>query len=95
MKEVALKKDLVELAETMAAMASAGAMNLQAAETHMPGRPPQEAPLEGWVDHLRLQVKYVLFDLEATRRENHYLRQMLDNRRGNVGEDGDDRWKRK
>ena len=29
---------------------------------------------------LRLQVTYVLFDLEATRRENRYLRQMLESR---------------
>jgi hypothetical protein len=31
-------------------------------------------------------VKYLLFDLEATRRENRYLRQMLENRHR-----GDDR----
>jgi len=29
---------------------------------------------------LRLQVKYLVFDLEATRRENRYLRQMLESR---------------
>ena len=29
-----------------------------------------------------LQVKYMAFDLEATRRENSYLRQMLDSRSG-------------
>jgi len=29
-------------------------------------------------DHLRLTVKYLLFDLEATRRENKYLRNMLE-----------------
>ena len=30
--------------------------------------------------YLRLQIKYVIFDLEATRRENRYLRKMLENR---------------
>ncbi|MGB8227334.1 MAG: hypothetical protein WCE45_10815 [Sedimentisphaerales bacterium] len=30
------------------------------------------------LDHLRLTVKYLLFDLEATRRENKYLRKMLE-----------------
>lgn len=30
------------------------------------------------LDYLRLSVKYLVFDLEATRRENAYLRQMLD-----------------
>ncbi len=29
------------------------------------------------VDHLRLHIKYMLFDLEATRRENQQLRKLL------------------
>ena len=33
------------------------------------------------LDQLRMQVKYLLFDLEATKRENRYLLQMLENRR--------------
>lgn len=31
-------------------------------------------------DYLRLQLKYMVFDLEATRRENGYLRKMLEAR---------------
>ncbi len=31
------------------------------------------------IDFLRLSIKYLLFDLEATRRENGYLREMLNN----------------
>ena len=34
--------------------------------------------LQESLDHLRLSVKYLVFDLEATRRENAYLRRMLD-----------------
>lgn len=30
------------------------------------------------IDFLRLWIKYMLFDLEATRRENTYLRKMLE-----------------
>jgi hypothetical protein len=30
------------------------------------------------LDFLRLWIKYMLFDLEATRRENAYLRKMLE-----------------
>ncbi len=30
------------------------------------------------IDFLRLSIKYLLFDLEATRRENTYLRKMLE-----------------
>jgi len=32
------------------------------------------------LDYLRLQIKYIVFDLEATRRENRYLRKMLESR---------------
>lgn len=34
--------------------------------------------LQESLDHLRLSVKYLVFDLEATRRENEYLRKLLD-----------------
>jgi len=34
--------------------------------------------LQDSLDYLRLSIKYLLFDLEATRRENAYLRQMLE-----------------
>lgn len=30
------------------------------------------------LDYLRLSVKYLVFDLEATRRENRYLRKILE-----------------
>lgn len=36
------------------------------------------ASLQESIDFLRLSIKYILFDLEATRRENAYLRKMLD-----------------
>jgi len=35
------------------------------------------------IDFLRLWIKYMLFDLEATRRENKYLRKMLEQDSGN------------
>ena len=34
--------------------------------------------LQESLDYLRLSVKYLVFDLEATRRENRYLRRMLE-----------------
>jgi hypothetical protein len=37
------------------------------------------------IDFLRLWIKYMLFDLEATRRENQYLRKMLEQDPGNAG----------
>lgn len=36
--------------------------------------------LEELMDTLHLQVNYLLFDLEATRRENRYLRHIIENR---------------
>ena len=34
--------------------------------------------LQDSIDYLRVTIKYLLFDLEATRRENDYLKKMLD-----------------
>ncbi len=38
--------------------------------------------LQESLDYLRLSVKYLVFDLEATRRENQYLRKLLDRHTG-------------
>jgi len=35
------------------------------------------AELQDSLDYLRLSKKYLVFDLEATRRENEYLRKLL------------------
>jgi hypothetical protein len=40
------------------------------------------ADLQDSLDYLRLSVKYLVFDLEATRRENQYLRKLLDRQNG-------------
>lgn len=37
--------------------------------------------LQESLDFLRLSIKYLVFDLEATRRENGYLRKMLEGER--------------
>jgi len=34
--------------------------------------------LQESIDFLRLSIKYMVFDLEATRRENNYLRKLLE-----------------
>jgi hypothetical protein len=36
--------------------------------------------LQESLDYLRICIKYQLFDLEATRRENQYLRKLLEDR---------------
>jgi len=45
--------------------------------------------LQESLDYLRLSVKYVMFDLEATRRENAYLRKLLE-KQSNLGQDASD-----
>jgi hypothetical protein len=47
------------------------------------------ADLQDSLDYLRLSVKYLVFDLEATRRENQYLRKLLDRQSGQPGEQDD------
>jgi len=44
--------------------------------------------LQESLDYLRLSIKYLVFELEATRRENHYLRDMISkqDQSGNPGE---------
>ena len=50
------------------------------------------AELQESLDYLRLTIKYLVFDLEATRRENTYLRKLVEqaNREDSPQEDGDD-----
>lgn len=45
------------------------------------------ADLQESLDYLRLSIKYLMFDLEATRRENQALRDMLTRRNSDTGED--------
>jgi hypothetical protein len=43
----------------------------------LPARRHEMAALEDGLDQLRLAIKYLLFDLEATKRENRLLKEML------------------
>ncbi len=49
------------------------------------------AELQESLDYLRLTIKYLVFDLEATRRENTYLRKLVEraNREDAPRDDGD------
>jgi hypothetical protein len=38
--------------------------------------------LQESLDYLRVSIKYMLFDLEATRRENSYLKKLLGDKNG-------------
>jgi hypothetical protein len=83
MDEAALKKRLEELSEVLTLLH-------RISEGEDPGVHQVNlngAALEDVLDYLRLQVKYVVFDLEATRRENGYLRRMLESRQKPNDED--------
>lgn len=43
------------------------------------------ASLQESLDYLRLAIKYMVFDLEATKRENSYLRRLLDDEEADEG----------
>ena len=47
---------------------------------HMAEQPRKGASVEESLELLGLHLTYLLFDLEATQRENRYLRQMLETR---------------
>jgi hypothetical protein len=49
------------------------------------------AELQESLDYLRLTIKYLVFDLEATRRENAYLRKLVEqaNREDAAQDEGD------
>ena len=44
--------------------------------------------LQDSLDYLRLSIKYLVFDLEATRRENQYLRKLIDGQKSGESDAG-------
>ena len=44
--------------------------------------------LQESLDYLRLSIKYLVFDLEATRRENKYLRDMMNKQDADTNDGG-------
>ena len=80
MDEAAVRKKLHQLNESVR---TSPLLGLGGAEgLYEPEAASDEPALTELLGRLGLQLKYILFDLEATRRENRYLRQMLDARNG-------------
>ena len=90
MDEAVIRKRVIELVDSISTMPQS-ARKTTAGGIYQSDLQPQE-PLDETLSHLQVQIKYLLFDLEATRRENRYLRQLLENRqnppRKEEGEDG-------
>ena len=88
MDETVIRKRIGELCEVMTVLPPGGSGKSKASVkahgsgVYVPKTSIEAQSIEDSFDHLRLQLKYLMFDLEATRRENKYLRQMIENRRG-------------
>ena len=85
MDEVKLEDRLNKLVKELTGVAEPRGM-----KSAMPGKEIRDSEpsakdidsLQESLDYLRICVKYQLFDLEATRRENKFLRRLLEEREG-------------
>jgi hypothetical protein len=92
MEEAALKSALHEIEKALATVSFKPIDGRGPAEGVYIPADPAKAAVEDSLDMLRVQVKYLIFDLEATRRENRYLLHMLESRpQKDIDESSDDR----
>lgn len=82
MNEETFQRKLAELIAEIATLPAGerDKLELLAEQTRERHRQLKEtvSSLQESIDFVRLSIKYMLFDLEATRRENQELRRMLD-----------------
>ena len=96
MNEAAWKQAVVKLMDmTKVGGASDQTKGKPEVGIYAPDKPAAALSVEESLEALRLHVGYLAFDLEATRRENRYLRQMLETRprreSDEAGDGGSDR----
>ena len=81
MNEAVIRRKLMELIRSVAVSQPSGSGKSGGDEgLYVPDPATKDKPVAEALDQLALQLKYLVFDLEATRRENRYLRQMLESR---------------
>jgi len=90
MDKTAISKRLAELHETIRSSAFPGFKSPASQGLYVPVGPARDSSINESFDYMLLQLKYLMFDLEATRRENRYLRQMLQARQQRRGDDLED-----
>jgi len=82
MDELTFQRKMQELMARIKAMPESATTEVSAPAEQVGSRRDRikasVAELQESLDYLRLSVKYLVFDLEATRRENAYLRRMLE-----------------
>ena len=82
MNEAAIHQKLNEVIGTLRASPVAGLSTKVGSEgCYVSDVDSERVGMDQKLANLHLQVKYLLFDLEATKRENRYLLQMLEARR--------------
>lgn len=96
MDEKTFQQKLAELMGEISTLPEAERQKLQALAHKTQQRHSQlrktVTDLQESLDYLRLSIKYLMFDLEATRRENSYLRKMLEQQQDNDLGPDDDHW---
>ena len=80
MNDAVIREKLAELREAMKRCPHPEPRGRMGEGIYISESEVEGSSLDGALESLRLHVKYLLFDLEATRRENRYLRQMLESR---------------
>ncbi len=82
MNEVVIRKKLAEISDLMKATQFVGDELPHGQQGLYVSHPcPPDHRTEEALDNLRMEVRYLAFDLEATWRENRYLRRMIEARR--------------
>ena len=82
MTEAIIRERLAELNDLLATSPFLVDSNEQSElGTYLSGSRTTKQVLGEAIDTARLRIRYLVFDLEATKRENQYLRQMLEIRK--------------
>jgi hypothetical protein len=90
MNEVLIMQRLFELTEELNKLLRSSSQGAKSEGVYLASRQGGQSEVDELIEELTLQVKYLMFDLEATRRENRYLRQILENRPRPSGEEPKD-----
>ena len=86
-----IRERLAELNDLLATSAFLADSNEQSGiGIYQPAAQSTSQNLGQTIDTVRLKIRYLVFDLEATKRENQYLRQMLEIRRPRKKDDKND-----
>lgn len=96
MKEAVIREKLLELVDSISNASTNEDNHSQAEGLYVSDKADD---LQDVIDQLRMHIKYMMFDLEASRRESRYLRQMLEmrppqaRRKDDKDSDSDNGWR--